>query len=521
VDQSLSKMLTRCARERLSRRLMCTTASSIDPEVYVKRELVDKTPFTAIGLSREIATAIDGMNFTAPTEVQRKAIPVLLENPSIRGRNIIIASETGSGKTIGFAAPILDLVKADEVKKGVETKIARPRALFLVPTRELAHQTSKVIKDLARSVHLRVGMFGAKKKKIDNALLAKPLEIVITTPSRALALRDEEEKLFFGSCKYLVIDEADTILGPKTGFLNDVERLISGMVELQTKVFVGATMISPQGRSNAQESKLAYGRDDGSAYAMKWIEKEASRNKEDIEIVRSEFINKLPKGLMCSAFECFDKNKHPALMTVLRGVYRKLVRLPDRSRRTLVFCNSVISCRSTSHFLEEEALVSGNEFEVTCLHGDLSAVQRETAWRSFFKDLSGAQIKDKDPSVHKVLVCTDILARGLDFSREVDHVIVFDLPSSVTDFIHRIGRTARGQDNKGYVTLLVGPSKKEKRIARVLMASTEHRVSEPVLADVRLGESIINMHRKPDSRPSSKSLLGKHSRLKGKPSSRS
>ncbi len=440
-----------------------------------------------MGLSSAFAPALEAMGVREPSDVQRRAIPVLLglgygsrrpdldagsnaravsgPPPAVAGASVVVAAETGGGKTLAFLLPLMELMKREEVKSGApETRAARPRALVLAPTRELAQQIYGVAKLLSHHVKLRVELVtgGSRDETVKRALRG-PVDLLVSTPGQALALRDDRTSaapLFLGSVKHLVVDEADVVAGSHQGFRPELEKLMRPMHDrgnLLNKVWVGATVLEARAQREAQRDKRSYGRDDNGAAALRWIKDAARALGDRVEIVRTPALGSLPAGLALDVEVGSETSMHPALLSAFRaGIH---ARGPERDRsRTIIFCNSIPSCRSTNHVLEAEAPFDHGA--VMSMHGAMPPALRDRQFRAFMADVPG----------HKVLVCTDIVSRGLDFVRDVDHVIMFDLPGSVSDFIHRVGRTARA-GAQGRVTLLSRGTRHDERLINVLLAA--------------------------------------------------
>ncbi len=463
-------------------------------------------PFLRMGLSSAFAPALEAMGLREPSEVQQRAIPLLLglsygsRRPALDagfksraaardtapgasaahdtasgasttrsaapvvGASVVVAGETGGGKTLAFLLPVMELLKREEAKGALETRAARPRALVLAPTRELAQQIYGVAKLLSHHVKVRVELVtgGSRNETVKRALRG-PVDLLVSTPGQALALRDDRTspaQLFLGSVKHLVVDEADVVAGSHQGFRPELEKLMRPMRDrgnLLNTVWVGATVVEARAQREAQRDKHSYGRDDNGAAALRWIKDAAKALGDRVEIVRTPALGTLPAGLALDVEVGSETSMHPALLSAFRAGIHARGAARDRSR-TIVFCNSIPSCRSTNHLLEAEAPFDHGA--VMSVHGGMPPALRERQFRAFMADVPG----------HKVLVCTDIVSRGLDFVRDVDHVIMFDLPGSVSDFIHRVGRTARA-GAQGRVTLLSRGTRHDERLINVLLSA--------------------------------------------------
>lgn len=482
--------------------------------------------FSELGFSDGVCSGLSLLGMRVPTGIQAVAAAPLLEpvdlhakkgrgTGSARVDGVVIASETGSGKTAAFLGPLVERLKRDEEVLGVETRKARPRALVLVPTRELGAQVGGVAKMLSHGAKVRtVALVGGSVQKPQRQRLERGLDLVVTTPSRALKLRDDDGVLFLGDVRYVVIDEADAMLGIHHGFRDEVEALLGPMQRygsLCRVILAGATVVkasNPQAPGQGLR-KIAYGRDDGSADTMRWLKHFVGQRKGQVKVVQTAGLGVLPDGIKIDMVVAQEKHsKQPALASVLSSHTTRLEeefnkRAHDEQlgehhdehldeepeeepkqqlgkkqlgkqqlgkqqleTRTLVFCNSISSCRSTAHFIEDHE-AHDDRFSVFCMHGEMPTRIRDTHWKGFMGEAPAFALAAS--AQHKVLICTDIAARGLDFDCAIDHVIMFDLPSSISDFIHRIGRTARGLGGKGLVSLVAKDTHRERRLVNDLL----------------------------------------------------
>ncbi|GBG26474.1 ATP-dependent RNA helicase DBP2 [Hondaea fermentalgiana] len=454
--------------------------------------------FGELGLGAEITEAFAEMRLREPTAIQEMSVPALLklakesDQEPDAGKNDIrhipcaaIASETGSGKTLAFLAPVMQRLKIEERITGVNEKRARPRALVLSPTRELCDQISMVARKISHTAKLRVAsLTGGVSQRAQRYNESRPLDLVVSTPSRCMYLWDER-RLFLGDVRYLVIDEADTVLAEDAGFRNEIAhliRLLAEKADLRMIVFTGATVIASRNKANAMVRKHAYGRDDATAQSMQWMQACAKAFKGNLHVFRSPGLGALNPNLRFEVIPCPQISKHASLGSAIQSYIESPAVVQDASRRetrTIVFCNSLASCRSTGYYLEGEEHESG--YAVFSIHGGMGPELRASQWDAFNQPPPSYATSVQ----HKILLCTDLAARGLDFN--VDHVIMFDLPSSISDFVHRVGRTARGMGEKGLVTLIVKDTHHDRRLADTLMqavlpAKERARLTNPYAA---------------------------------------
>lgn len=417
-----------------------------------------------------------------------------------------LAFITGSGKTLAYLLPIIQSLRAQELMTLSTTNSTtamealsrlrrprRPRALILAPTRELARQILSVLKSISHtckiSSELLVGGddYGSQRKRMEN----RAVDILVATPGRLVKHRDAGD-IFLGSVRHIVIDEFDTML--EQGFQNDIGKLIHPM--LYKKKVVGleeykngklklvdgspqiilttATMTQAVRRLLDKPDlpfspKRVYGKqsqtdDDDSPNNIKIA------LPRDIRVMTAPGLHRVVPRLKQVFVNVGSVDKLSLLVDLVAGGERqkreKLMPGDEgASPLTLVFCNTVSSCRAAEHALAESGVTS------LCYHGELNSVAREENLMKFRKAGSEGDGDEDDASV---LVCTDIASRGLDVP-QVDHVIMFDFPLNSIDYLHRAGRTARGLSSStggdGKVTALV--TKRDQVLARAIEAAVQ------------------------------------------------
>eukprot|EP01122_Echinamoeba_exundans_P007022 TRINITY_DN207_c0_g1_i2.p3 TRINITY_DN207_c0_g1~~TRINITY_DN207_c0_g1_i2.p3 ORF type:complete len:377 (+),score=52.07 TRINITY_DN207_c0_g1_i2:1885-3015(+) len=337
-------------------------------------------------------SALTELGLTKPTAIQELAIPTLLNNVV----NAVVADQTGTGKTLAFLVPLMEHLKSDEARDGPFTDLCRPRGIIIAPSRELAEQIGRVAKFIARIVKLRVVVLigGSAFKPEKEALQRQPVDLIVTTTGRLLTHR-KQERIYISKVKYVAIDEADTMLAKdfKTDLLQVLDPIrlaVAAGTRSASFVFAAATL-----------SKLLM--EEIESLFPKTLRLATSSVHKVSGTIRQEFIR-------CDA----DKTK--VLLRVLR-------QLPHTAK-VMVFCNTLDSCRFVDKYLRE------NAFDIALVHGGVPPMMRKQEFQKFLDD----QVR--------ILVCSDVAARGLD-TVDVDHVILFDFPQNVVDYIHRVGRTAR------------------------------------------------------------------------------
>ena len=479
-----------------------------------------------LGLTQDLSqflvkSAVDGgLGFAeGPTPVQKMAIPAILSgcaselstnfNAERNMQSIAFAAATGSGKTLAYLIPIVQALKAQEVLMANDgdnsnmRKPKRPRAIILAPTRELTAQIASVLKSLSHTIKLSTTYlvggedFGKARKRLN-----RPLDILVSTPGR-LVKHWDDGSVFLGDVKFIVIDEVDTML--EQGFQDDIGKVMHPLLYKQKGSFnsnkvnvdnVDVVPGSPQviltsaTMTNAVRRLL---RDDSVAPKKNYKKQIPNSGGEDGHLVKillpknmrvltAPGLHRAVPRLRQVFIDVGNSDKLSLLVDLVgnSGGAGSALTSMDKKKGgadglTLVFCNTVSSCRAVQHGLTEGGIKS------LSYHGELNSAARaenlalfrkagqainsedeneeeeesfdfdnEDDFGAFEEDIDdfGIEIKS-DKNIPKVMVCTDVAARGLDVP-EVDHVIMFDFPLNPIDYLHRAGRTARGmnQQNK-------------------------------------------------------------------------
>jgi len=342
--------------------------------------------FTSLGLSEPLTRAVAGLGYEAPTPVQREAIPAVLQ-----GRDVWACARTGSGKTAAFLLPILHALSARPGRAPRQV-----RALVLVPTRELAAQISEAIDSYGRHLPkplkscLAVGGVSANPQMM---ALRGGADLVVATPGRALDLA-EQNALKLSSVETLVLDEADRLLS--LGFADELTRLLELLPARRQNLLFSATF----------------------PLAVQTLAARLLHEPARISVEESTPPDGAPEEL--GAIEqrsiAVDTDKRTPLL-------RRLLEVHGWSH-VLVFVAS-------RHGADHVALkLNRAGISAAALHGELSQSGRAQA----LADFQAQRVK--------VLVATDVAARGLDIAR-LPAVVNYDLPRSTVDYLHRIGRTGR------------------------------------------------------------------------------
>ncbi|MDK2124530.1 DEAD/DEAH box helicase [Parachitinimonas caeni] len=356
--------------------------------------------FAQLGLSAELLRAVEEQGYTSPTPVQQKAIPTVLS-----GRDVMGAAQTGTGKTAAFTLPILHRLQK-HANNSVSPAKHPVRALIITPTRELCDQVFDSVQTYSKYIPLRAtAVFGG----VDINGQVKPLrdgvEILVATPGRLLD-HIQQKTVSLGQVEVLVLDEADRMLD--MGFILDIRKIMSLLPKQRQTLLFSATF-APEIKKLAEDFMHA---------------------PETIEVARRN-----------SANESVAQYLHPVDAPRKRALLAHLIRM-HQMQQVIVFCRT----RQGADRLARELARDG--FLVEAIHGDRTQQARMAALAAF-----------KEGSL-RVLVATDIAARGLDIS-ELPFVVNFELPGSPEDYVHRIGRTGRA-GSSGVAISLVSPEEERQ-----------------------------------------------------------
>lgn len=335
--------------------------------------------FPELDLHQCLTRALEHKGFTDPTEVQSATIPA-----AMKGQDLLISAETGSGKTAAFLIPIIhQLLTDDSPKNGV-------RAVILTPTRELARQIEKHAKELVRFSRLLVNVItGGEDFKYQRSTFRKNPEIIVATPGR-LKEHLEKASVDFKDLEFLVLDEADRMLD--MGFTEDVLAIAERCNTARQTLLYSATL---DGRKLQHAIPLLLNEPQTIALA--------SANQANANIVQQMVLTD------------DEKHKSTLLLRLLeKGLFDKVV----------VFANTKAQTGKLSGWLRYKDIHCG------VLHGDMT------------QDARNEEMSRMRNGKVKILLATDVAARGLDV-KGIDLVINFDMPYSVEDFVHRTGRTGR------------------------------------------------------------------------------
>jgi len=367
--------------------------------------------FASLGLADPLVKAVLALGYEEATPIQRAAIPVLLA-----GRDIIGQAGTGTGKTAAFALPLLHrLLETPATKKGA------PRAMILVPTRELAMQVAEAIHKYAKQTRLTVvPLYGGAPMHQQVRALGRGVDVVVATPGRALDhLR--RETLDLASLEVMVLDEADEMLD--MGFAEDLEAILTSTPDTRQTALFAATM-APRIASIAERHL---------------------RKPERITIkAEKRAPGKMPQ-IRQVAYVVSRQQKGFALGRILEF---------EDPTSAIVFCRTRLEVDELTDTLKSHG------YGALALHGGLDQRQRDRVMQMFRTGKAD------------VLVATDVAARGLDIEH-VSHVVNYDIPTAPEVYVHRIGRTGR-IGREGVAITLVDP--REQRTLRYIEGLTKQKI---------------------------------------------
>ena len=378
--------------------------------------------FHTFGLSEETLKAISEKGYKNPTPVQERAIPHLLE-----GKDLVAQAQTGTGKTAAFGIPIVEKVNP---------KSGKIEALILVPTRELAIQVAKEIKDLGKYRGVKVlALYGGKPVfgQIDLLKRIRP-QVVVGTPGR---IKDLIERgiLDLSNVKVFVLDEADRMLD--MGFIEDIEFIFSSTPKEKQTLLFSATL--PEEIRNVIRKFL----------------------KEEHVEVRIEPEKPTVEKISQKIYRVEDKE-------LFNTFLEKLEETPFR--KAIVFTQTKAEADWLAQKLKEQG------FRAAAIHGDYSQSRREWVLNGFRKGKIN------------LLVATDVAARGLDI-QGLDAVFNYRLPQDAESYIHRIGRTGRA--GKEGLALSFSSDREDDRLQRV------RKVAKDTFDFVNLSDKPIEKREKP------------------------
>src|SRR5205809_1670899 len=350
-------------------------------------------PFSHLGLSDQVLSAVASAGYATPTPIQEQAIPHVLAR-----RDVLGIAQTGTGKTAAFTLPMLTRLEHGRARARM------PRTLILEPTRELAAQVQESFEKYGAGQKLNVALvIGGVSFDDQDSKLTRGVDVLIATPGRLLD-HFERGRLLLTGVELLVIDEADRMLD--MGFIPDIERICKLVPFTRQTLFFTATM-PPE---------------------IRRITEQFLHNPVRVEVAK-------PATTLATTSQWLVKTgRDPAEK---RDTLRRLIRADTAFKNAIIFCN-----RKRDVAILHRSLVS-HGFSAIALHGDMDQSARTAALDQFRR------------GEVKLLVASDVAARGLDIPA-VSHVFNFDVPHHPDDYVHRIGRTGRA-GRSGAAFTIVAP----------------------------------------------------------------
>jgi ATP-dependent RNA helicase RhlE len=346
--------------------------------------------FESLGLAPALLRALSENNYTTPTQIQAEAIPLVLA-----GHDVLGGAQTGTGKTAAFGLPLLNRLAKETPPNGPR----KPRALILVPTRELALQVSESLRAYGRHLRLNVtAIYGGAGMQPQIEQLRRGVDVLVACPGRLLD-HMERGTAKLDAVEMLVLDEADRMLD--MGFLPAIKRVLARVSPQRQSLLFSATF----------EAQIK-------ALAMEFM-----RNPQHVQVAAQ---NTIAETIVHRAHPVDGAKKRDLLIDILAARHADQV---------LVFGKTKHGCNRLCEQLEAAGLPA------VAIHGNKSQAQRQKALAQF---KSGRA---------RILVATDVAARGLDIPN-LPLVINHDLPMVAEDYIHRIGRTGRNGASGEALTLV-------------------------------------------------------------------
>ena len=406
--------------------------------------------FSELELEESVLEALDAMRFDECTPIQEQAIPIILE-----GKDLIAVAQTGTGKTAAFLLPVLNKLCKGEHRQDVIN------CVVMSPTRELAQQIDQQMEGFSYFMPVSsVAVYGGNDGSLfeqQKKGLSLGADVVIATPGRLLSHLNLGY-VDLSHVSYFILDEADRMLD--MGFFDDIMQIVKHMPKERQTIMFSATM-------QAKIQQLA---------------NTILRNPSEIKLA----VSKPAEKIIQAAYVCYERQK----LGIVQHLFEQEV--PEK---VIVFVSSKIKVKEVTRALKMKKLNVGE------MHSDLEQVQREQIMRDF-----------KSGRIN-ILVATDIVSRGIDID-DIRLVINYDVPNDSEDYVHRIGRTARANNDGVAITFVNEKEQSNFKNIENFLEKEIYKIPVPV----ELGES-------PEYAPRTRSNSHNNSsrnkkRFNGKPSQR-
>ena len=408
--------------------------------------------FTDLDLEDCVLDALDAMNFQECTPVQEQAIPILLE-----GKDLIGVAQTGTGKTAAYLLPVLNQLSKGSYKEDAIN------CIVMAPTRELAQQIDQQIEGFSyfmpvSSVAIYGGNDGIRYEQ-EKKGLALGADIIIATPGRLISHLNLGN-VDLSHVSFFILDEADRMLD--MGFYDDIMQIVKKLPKERQTIMFSATM--PE--------------------KIKQLAKTILNNPVEVKIA----VSKPAEKIIQTAYVCYERQK----LGIIQSLFKE-----TKPERVIIFASSKLKVKDVTKALMRLHLNVGE------MHSDLDQKQRDHIMHEF-----------KNGRID-ILVATDIVARGIDID-DIRLVINYDVPHDCEDYVHRIGRTARANDDGCAITFISEKEQNNFKAIEDFIGKTIYKI--PVPED--LGEAPEYKPRSRQGERTGKKRGGRNTRGRGGKSSR-
>lgn len=368
--------------------------------------------FEELGVREDILKAITEMGYASPMPVQEKVIPHLLNENS----DVVALAQTGTGKTAAFGLPVL---------QRIDTKLRRPQALILSPTRELCLQIGSDLADYSKYIdNLKVlPVYGGSSIESQIRALKEGVQIIVATPGRLIDLI-KRNTVKMEHVHTVILDEADEMLN--MGFVDDINEILSNVPENRKMLLFSATMPT------------------------------------EIAKIAKNYMHDPQEFVIGTRNEGAENVRHIYYLVQARDKYLALKRIADHNPNIygIIFCRTKRDTQEIADKLIEDG------YNADSLHGDLSQAQRDTVMKKF-----------RERNL-QLLVATDVAARGLDVN-DLTHVINYGIPDDIATYTHRSGRTGRAGKTGISVAIIHSKEKSKIRLIEKRIGKTFEHLEVP------------------------------------------